>query len=65
MALKQRPDADRLPVETSVPSSAAAPVAVPVMTGASSAPVTVTVTDWLTDSPSGVVATTVKVSAAA
>ena len=50
------------PVAVSVPSSATAPELVPVMTGASSDPVTVTVTVSLTDSPSAVVDVTVNVS---
>ena len=45
-----------------LPSSATAPDVVPVMTGASSDPVTVTVTVSLTDSPSAVVDITGKVS---
>ena len=50
------------PVAVSAPSSATAPEVVPVMTGVSSDPVTVTVTVSLTDSPSAVVEVTVNVS---
>ena len=56
-------DADNVPEVERTVSSVTTPVAVPLITGASSVPVTVTVTVWVTDSPSTVVASTVKVSA--